>query len=312
MRKVFLAFALSLLLGCDGGQDGASGSPMPEPVEFNVQTDDVTVNKLLPAIKNLLPGLNRYAEQFENIHIEQNYWLTIVFHIPENANIPTEYLSQGNNCFIEINKEGTAIKVPKRACKSVALNRVVQDLDSDYWFYLNADHLTYAPYDFTKLNDRERIDIGVAYLKKVWDTVQMIKQKTDWQPDDFPNYGRLFRQLEDEGKQFVTKDDMFQAYGSCGMVGANAQSWWSEQISSLKDLSSNNPQKVGSALKQITRQYDSYNESAVSCAKEIRQAPPAERKMEVLPPTQDNKPPRAGCLMVFTPDDKTSWSCPIN
>ncbi|ELW9028218.1 hypothetical protein QP556_11795 [Citrobacter freundii] len=312
MRKVFLAFALSLLFGCDGGQEGVSDSPMPKPVEFSVQTDDVTVNKLLPAIKNMLPGLNRYADQFQNTHVEQNYWLTIMFHIPENAKIPADYLSQGNNCFIEINKEGTAIKVPKRACKSVALDRVVQDLDSDYWFYLNSDNLTYTPYDFTKLNDKERVDIGVAYLKKVWDSMQMIKQKTDWQPDDFANYGRLFRQLEGEGNQFVTKDDMFPAYGSCRMVGANAQSWWSEQISSLKDLSSNDSQRIGSALKQIKRQYDSYHESAVSCAKEIRQAPPVEKKMEVLPPTSDNKPPRAGCLMIFTPDDKTSWSCPTN
>lgn len=65
MRKVFLAFALSLLFGCDGGQEGVSDSPMPKPVEFSVQTDDVTVNKLLPAIKNMLPGLNRYADQFQ-------------------------------------------------------------------------------------------------------------------------------------------------------------------------------------------------------------------------------------------------------
>ncbi|EBQ6502206.1 hypothetical protein FR037_07965 [Salmonella enterica] len=312
MRKMFLVLALSLLVGCDSGSDGVSDSPSTPSVEFNVKTDDLTVNKLLPAIKNLLPGLNRYADQFENIHVEQNHWLTIVFHVPENANIPADYLSQGNNCFIEINKEGTAIKVPKRACKSVALDRVVQDLDSDYWFYFNADELTYMPYDFAKLNDKQRVDIGVVYLKKVWDIVQMVKQKTDWQPDDFPNYARLFRQLESEGKQFVMEGDMFPAYGSCRMAGANVQQWWSTQISSLKDLSSNDPQRAGSALKQIKRQYDSYHESAVSCAKEIRQAPPVQKKMEVLPPTSDNKPPRAGCLMIFTPDDKTSWSCPIN
>ncbi|MHA6676439.1 hypothetical protein ACX43S_08015 [Enterobacter cloacae] len=312
MRKVFLGFALSLLLGCDGGQDGVPDLPAPKPVEFNVQTDDVAVNKLLPAIKKLLPGLERYADQFKNIHVEQNHWLTIVFHVPENANIPTEYLSQGNNCFLEINNERTAIKVPKRACKSVVLDRVIENLDSDYWFYLPADQLTYKPYDFTKLDDKKRIDIGVAYLKKVWDTVQMIKQKTDWQPDDFPNYGRLFGQLENEGKQFVTEGDMFPAYGSCRMVGVNAHSWWSDLISLLKSLSSNAPQKTDSALKQLSRQYENYHESAVNCAKEIRQAPPVEQKMERLPPTPDNKPPRAGCLMVFTHDDKTEWSCPFN
>lgn len=312
MRKVLLGFALSLLFGCDSGSNDVPDSPSGPSAEFKVKTDDLTVNKLLPAIKNLLPGLNRYADQLENIRVEQNHWLTIEFHVPENANIPAEYLSQGNNCFIEINKEGTAINVPKMACKSVVLDRVVQDLDSDYWFYLNANQLAYTSYDFTKLNDKQRVDIGVTYLKKVWDAVQMVKQKTDWKPDDFSNYGRLFRQLESEGKQFVMEGDMFPAYGSCRMAGANAQSWWSEQIGSLKDLSSNDPQKVGSALKQVIRQYDSYHESAVSCAKEIRQAPPIEKKTEVLPPTSDNKPPRAGCLMIFTPDEKTKWSCPIS
>ncbi|WP_171847138.1 hypothetical protein [Enterobacter chengduensis] len=311
MRKMFLALTLSLLFGCDSGTDGVSNSPSTPSIEFGVKTDDVIVNKLLPAIKNLLPGLNRYADQFDNIRVEQNYWLTIEFHVPENASIPKEYLSQGNNCFIEINKEGTAVKVPKSACKSVALDRVVQNLDSDYWFYLNANQLAYQPYDFTKLSDSARVDIGVAYLKKMWDTVQAVKQKTDWQPDDFPNYSRLFKQLEDEGKQFVAEGDMFPAYGSCKLAGANVQNWWSEQISSLKDLSSNDPQKVSSALKRIARQYDVYEESAVSCSKEIRQSPPVKKKMEVLPPTSDNKPPRAGCQMIFTPDDKTKWNCPV-
>lgn len=311
MRKMFLALALSLLFGCDSGADGVSNSPSTPSIEFSVKTDNVIVNKLLPAIKNLLPGLNRYADQFDNIRVEQNYWLTIEFHVPENANIPKEYLSQRNNCFIEINKEGTAVKVPKRACKSVALDKVVQNLDSDYWFYLNADQLAYQPYDFTKLSDSARVDIGVAYLKKMWDTVQTVKQKTDWQPEDFPNFSRLFKQLEDEGKQFVAEGDMFPAYGSCKLAGANVQNWWSEQISSLKDLSSNDPQKVSSALKRIARQYDVYEESAVSCSKEIRQSPPVKKKMEVLPPTSDNKPPRAGCLMIFTPDDKTKWNCPV-
>lgn len=312
MRKVFLVFTLSLLYGCDGGSDAVLDSPAAESTEFNVQTDNPTVNKLLPAIKDLLPGLNRYADQFQNIHVEQNHWLTIAFHIPENTNIPTEYLSQGNNCFIEIDKDASAIKVPKRACKSLALDRVVQNSDSDYWFYLNASQLAYTPYDFTKLSDKERVDIGVSYLKKVWDTVQLVKQKTNWQPDDFPNYSRLFKQLEAEGKQFVTEGDMFPPYGSCRMVGINAYNWWSEQISSLKDLSSNDPQKIGSALKQIAHKYASYNKSAVSCAKEIRQAPPKVKEMEVLPPTPNNTPPRAGCLMIFSPDNKTKWNCPIN
>ncbi|WP_420065962.1 hypothetical protein [Pectobacterium colocasium] len=311
-----LKFVIPMVLILAGCGDEPENSVQPEPKQapaptFSITTDDTDINRLLPAIRHLLPGLDKYSEQFQEKVIEHNRFLTIKFHIPDNATIPAEYLATGHNCFIEINKEGTAIKVPKSACKSVVLNRVVQDLDSDYWFYLNADQLTYTPYDFTKLNNKERVDIGVTYLKTMWDTVQEVKQKTDWQPDDFPNYGRLFRQLENEGKQFVMEGDMFPAYGSCRTAGANAQSWWSEQISSLKDLSSNDPQKVSSAVKQIKRQYDLYNENAARCSKEIRQAPPVKQKTEMLPPTSDNKPPRPGCLKVFKADNTTEWSCPI-
>ncbi|WP_038907907.1 hypothetical protein [Dickeya oryzae] len=313
MRKLKFAIPMVLILaGCGDEQENSTKTEqkkVPAPT-FSITTDDPDINRLLPAIRQLLPGLDKYAEQFQEKAVERNRFLTIKFHIPDNATIPAEYAATGHNCFIEINKEGTAVKVPKSACKSVVLNRVVQGLDSDYWFYLYADQLTYKPYDFAKLNDKERIDIGVTYLKKVWDTVQEVQQKTDWQPDDFPNYGRLFRQLENEGKQFVIEGDMFPAYGSCMMTGAYAQSWWSEQVGSLKDLSSNEPQKISAAVKQIKRQYDLYYESAVSCSKGIRQAPPKPKRTVTLPPTPDNKPPRPGCLAVFKPDDTTEWTCP--
>ncbi|QST27743.1 hypothetical protein JRC42_19590 [Escherichia albertii] len=314
MKHFFLPLGVCALLlsGCgDEPDDSAQAEHKQEPAPvFTAPNADPAVNKLLPAIRHLLPGLDKYSAQFQEIKSTNDFFLTITFKIPDDAKIPNEYAAHGHTCFIYISRDQRSIQVPKEACQSVMLDRDKSLPGSDYWMHFYPDDLTYTPYDFTKMKDKERVDTGVVYLKKVWDTVQEVKQKTDWQPYDFPNYGRLFRQLEDEGEQFVTKGDMFPPYGSCRMVGANAQIWWSELTGSLKDLSSNDPEKVTPAVKRIVRQYNSYEESAKSCAKEIREAPPVKEEMDELPSTPDNKPPRKGCLAVYHPDNPTTWSCP--
>jgi len=308
MRKVFLFFMLPLLFGCDS----QSEHPVASPVKFSVQTDNVTVNKLLPAIKNLLPGLDQYADQYDNIHIEQNYWLTIAFHIPEEANIPSYYLAHGNNCFIEINREGTAIKIPKIACKSVMLDRDIEGLGSDYWFYLNAKDLTYTPYDFSKLNTVQRQNVADGYLKRVASVIDEVQRKSTWHSYDIPNLNRLFTQLVYEGKQFSLPDKLWQPYNSCVSVGEKVNNWWHTLFNSTENLISEDPVRALPALKRVDGSFQAYENSIKDCQKEIKVAPPAEPIMETFPPTSDDKPPRQGCLrVIIKPGEKTHWSCPV-
>lgn len=312
MRKFLLPLAILVftLSACgDDTDEREEDTKNTQETSFRVQTDNETVKNLLPAIRYAFPGLDRYANQFRDIHVEENYWLTIRFYIPNDAKIPNEFLSQGNNCFIEINNDKTAVKVPKSACKSVALDRDIRDLKSDYWFYLPPDKLTYPPYDFTKLTNEQRIDTGVKYLKRIWDSIQEIKNKSDWVPQDFPNYSRLFKQLEREGSRFATEGDLFAPYRTCMFAGSYAQLWWSNQSNFLRALSSNDSKRMESELDGVVRTYDFYHENAVSCSEDIRKELSVIQEREKLPPTPDGKPPRKGCLMIYSPDNQTSWSC---
>ncbi|WP_263063023.1 hypothetical protein [Dickeya dadantii] len=310
MKKALVIPLLLLLNGCGDDSKVVSQPPaaQAESTTFRVKTDDVTINKLLPIIRKKLPGLDTYADQFRDIQVEQNYWLTITFQIPQDAKIPNEYLSQRNKCFIEINKEGTAIKVPKVACKSVAFDQKITDLDSDYWFYFNPDDLTYEPYDFATLTTDKRIDVANDYLKRLDDAVQTVEQKKNWNRYDFPNYSRWFGQLAREGALYGS--EMFAPYLSCRMAGSIADLWWHNQIDSIQDLTSNDPNRVYPALQRIQRNYDDYQNYVVQCKRDIKSAPPKPKKTVTLPPTPDNKPPRPGCLAVFKPDNTTEWTCP--
>ncbi|TBV10238.1 hypothetical protein DNK08_07105 [Stutzerimonas kirkiae] len=109
--------ALTMLAGC--GKE-----PPKEPSVFNVDTQDELVIKSLPATRQACPGLNRYASDFQDIRVEQQYRTTIVFHIPERSGIPDAYKAGGHNCFLEIEGDGSAIFLEKLACKSVCLDKV--------------------------------------------------------------------------------------------------------------------------------------------------------------------------------------------
>ncbi|EAV6568923.1 TPA: hypothetical protein N3J09_000878 [Salmonella enterica subsp. enterica serovar Panama] len=135
MNRSLLLLLVAALVGC--------GEPTDKPEDnqqhkFTVSTDNETVNKLLPSIRAALLGLDKYSVQFKNVSVEQNYWLTIKFQIPENANIPKDYMAFGHSCFIEINREGTAVKIPKTPCKSVMLDKNADSIDSEQWFDIPA------------------------------------------------------------------------------------------------------------------------------------------------------------------------------
>lgn len=142
MRKFILPIVF-IFSGCGDNAEPADVSPpATEHSVFKVDTDNATVNHLLPSIRAKLPGLDKYASQFQKISVEQNYWLTIEFHVPNDAQIPVDYMAFGHNCFIEINKEGTAVKLPKTACKALMLDKNAEDIDSEEWFDISISNTT--------------------------------------------------------------------------------------------------------------------------------------------------------------------------
>ncbi|WP_225087454.1 hypothetical protein [Pectobacterium colocasium] len=313
MHKLKLAIPMVLILtGCgDEPENSVKSEPEKAPAPtFSITTDAPDINRLLPAIRHLLPGLDKYSEQFQEKTIEHNRFLTIKFHIPDNANIPAEYVATGHNCFIEINDDRTGIKIPKSACQATLFDR--QDVlpNSDYWVYFYPDDLTYTPHDFANMSNEERIKTAKNYLNTVAKTIESVQQKDSWIGYDFPNYGRQFKYIAYEGRRFLTQD-VIQPYSSCTMVGFRADNWWGEQISFAHDPASNDPQKMASAMQRIKTAYNDYKISAAECSKDIKSVPEKPKPTEILPPTPDNKPPRPGCLMVFKADNTTEWSCPV-
>lgn len=271
LRNIVLLSVL-LIVGCDdeSGSSNQAESAAIKAVEFSIQTNNALIKSTLPAIRHALPGLNTYATQFKNIHVEDNYWASIVFNIPDNADIPHEYAVQGHNCFIEINKDGSAIKVPKSPCKSALLDREEKTLDSDYWFYLDPDYLTYEPYDFSSLPAKKRIELTSEYLKKVEDSVNLVVQKKSWLPYDLPNFSRLFSQMNHNGLRFSHDGAAMSPYDSCRQVGMSAETWWQNQVFSINDIASNDPAKIEPALSRIQESYKIYQSKVSLCKKEIK------------------------------------------
>lgn len=125
MRKLLLPIILTLS-GCGNSTDSA-----PNTV-FQVETDNPTINELLPTIRARLPGLDKYAAEFRNIRVENQHFLTIIFQIPQKTAVPPEYMSQGHTCFIQINEDRTAVHLPKINCLQLMFDRVVENNDESW------------------------------------------------------------------------------------------------------------------------------------------------------------------------------------
>ncbi|MFD2645115.1 hypothetical protein [Pseudomonas japonica] len=121
MRKWSAVLITLAIAGC--------GEKVPEQSQssasvFTVETKDDLVRKALPATRLACPGLDRYASQFDNVRVEKHFRTSIVFHIPEDSTVPESYKAGGQNCFVEIEDDRSAIVVEKLACKSVCLDKL--------------------------------------------------------------------------------------------------------------------------------------------------------------------------------------------
>ncbi|MDE1531667.1 hypothetical protein PVE90_18325 [Pseudomonas carnis] len=110
-----LAFALLGLAGC--------GSE-PDHSEFKIITSDSLIKTALPAIRRVCPGLDKYAPQFSNLRVEQQFRTAIMFEVSSSSKIPDAYKAGGHTCFIEVDADGKNIFIEKKACKSVCLDQV--------------------------------------------------------------------------------------------------------------------------------------------------------------------------------------------
>jgi hypothetical protein len=117
MWKGILAAALGMLTAC-------GGDAPKQPTVFNVPTKDELVLASIPAIRQACPGLDKYAGSFQGTRVEDQFRTTIVFDVSERNTIPEPYKATGHSCFIEIEKDGSAILIEKKACKSVCLDQL--------------------------------------------------------------------------------------------------------------------------------------------------------------------------------------------
>jgi len=117
MRNGVLALAIGVLAAC-------GGEAPKQPAVFSVSTKDELVLTSLPSIRQACPGLDKYAGSFQNARVEEQFRTSIVFDINERNTIPESYKAGGHSCFVEIEKDGSAILIEKKACKSVCLDRL--------------------------------------------------------------------------------------------------------------------------------------------------------------------------------------------
>ncbi len=117
MWKGVLAVAFSALAACGGD------APKQTTV-FSVPTKDELVLASLPSIRQACPGLDKYSGSFQGNRVEKLFRTTIVFDINERNSIPEPYKASGHSCYVEIEKDGSAILIEKKACKSVCLDQL--------------------------------------------------------------------------------------------------------------------------------------------------------------------------------------------
>ncbi|WP_052760868.1 MULTISPECIES: hypothetical protein [Photorhabdus] len=127
MRNLLIP-TIFLLAGCGDETENSvqiESEKAPAPV-FSIATDDPAINQLLPTIRKMCPGLDKYADQFTDITVYENSYLsrtTIKFHIDENTKLPNDYIADGNNCFLDIEDNETVLSISKSACQSVCLDQ---------------------------------------------------------------------------------------------------------------------------------------------------------------------------------------------
>jgi len=107
------------LLGLSG-----CGKESSVPSVFAVSSDDQVVIKSLPGVRQVCPGLDKYAQTFRNIRVEDHFRTSIIFDVPETARIPDAYKAGGHTCYVEIDSAGKSIFIEKLACKSICLDQL--------------------------------------------------------------------------------------------------------------------------------------------------------------------------------------------
>ncbi|HCN46572.1 MAG TPA: hypothetical protein DIT18_13710 [Pseudomonas sp.] len=122
MRKLLLPVVIALS-GC-----GAT----PPPV-FQIKTDNATVNRMLPALRAALPGLDKYGAYFENVKVEEGDYLDITFRIPYDTPVPPAYGPFMDHCTIRFSEDLKAVAITKHNCKSVVFDRVVHHKEYENW-----------------------------------------------------------------------------------------------------------------------------------------------------------------------------------
>lgn len=86
------------------------------------------VNHYWPQIKAACHGLDKYAEDLTFEGIQDNYDTDFVFKVADNPKNSTlaSYVAGGHRCFFGVSQNGQALSISKMACKSLCLDKDIQ------------------------------------------------------------------------------------------------------------------------------------------------------------------------------------------